>query len=92
VVAPAGAVAVGWPEQAGIEGARLVTASSPLNERQALSAEPVAVAPGSYTVEVLFGGSWQPLTGVVTVRSGETLELTLGVDEGGVRLVRARSR
>jgi hypothetical protein len=88
VVAPDGSVSVGWSEQSGIEGARLVTASSQL----AVGAAPVTVAPGSYTVEVLVGGSWQPLTGAVTVRSGETLELTLGVDEAGPRLVRSRSR
>jgi hypothetical protein len=88
VVAPAGAVSVGWSDQSGIEGARLVLASGQLP----VGPDPVAVPPGTYTVEVLVGGSWQALTGAITLRSGETLELTLGVDEAGARLVRSRSR
>ncbi|MEB3330379.1 MAG: hypothetical protein VKQ33_14230 [Candidatus Sericytochromatia bacterium] len=92
VVAQTGKVVATWEAETAIAGARLVTAAGEVVTELAAGGPPARVATGSYTLEVLIGGRWQPLSFTTTVQPDETQELTLGVDEEGPRLVRMVTR
>jgi hypothetical protein len=81
-----------WEPDTGIEGARLVPVGAAGADQVPVSQVATTVLPGTYVLEVLVNATWQALGGSLVLREREVLEVTLGLDEEGLRVERLQSR